>query len=359
MPTGSGGYVLGIDGQAFVLGAQSATIADAPDLNPATAITLAAWYFSADYEGHGNDALIDKACPTHSAPFYQYHLGVTGNDYRTDHEPASFVFDLAVNGSNRSLVYNPWTPGRWYHVAGTYDGSMQKLYVNGQLVRSQPVTGSISVYGRPLTIGTNVNTGYYPSGLIDEARIYDRALSAEEIRVLSMNPSGVPLMEPAIVAACPGEQADFTVSAVANGPRTYQWQIEALPGEWHSLGDDASALPGGGFAFASPAGSPGASITVNGRTGIFRIRCLLTSSCGTEVSTPSQLFVAAADLGVQGGLTGSDGLYDNNDFIAFISLFFSHDARADLGKVGGSLGSDGAFDNNDFIVFIALFFAGC
>ncbi|HZW06235.1 MAG TPA: GC-type dockerin domain-anchored protein [Phycisphaerales bacterium] len=67
----------------------------------------------------------------------------------------------------------------------------------------------------------------------------------------------------------------------------------------------------------------------------------------------------AADVGAQGGVEGSDGVLDNNDFVVFISLFFGHDPRADVGAQGGVPGSDGAWDNNDFVVFIDLFFAGC
>ena len=65
------------------------------------------------------------------------------------------------------------------------------------------------------------------------------------------------------------------------------------------------------------------------------------------------------DLGSAGGELGADGQLDNNDFIAFITLFFEGDARADFGSAGGVAGSDGAFDNNDFIAFITAFFANC
>ncbi|MFT3683987.1 MAG: GC-type dockerin domain-anchored protein [Phycisphaerales bacterium] len=67
----------------------------------------------------------------------------------------------------------------------------------------------------------------------------------------------------------------------------------------------------------------------------------------------------AADVGRSGGLPGSDGQLDNNDFIAFISFFFALDVRADFGVAGGLPGRDGAFDNNDFIAFIGAFFEGC
>ncbi|MDP1662604.1 MAG: S8 family serine peptidase [Phycisphaerales bacterium] len=68
-----------------------------------------------------------------------------------------------------------------------------------------------------------------------------------------------------------------------------------------------------------------------------------------------------ADIGVQGGLLGHDGLLDNNDFVVFIDRFFAQDAAADLGVQGGIVGHDGLFDNNDFVAFIDAFFArsGC
>ncbi|HYD02427.1 MAG TPA: GC-type dockerin domain-anchored protein [Phycisphaerales bacterium] len=69
--------------------------------------------------------------------------------------------------------------------------------------------------------------------------------------------------------------------------------------------------------------------------------------------------VCAADLGGPGGVPGSDGVLNNNDFIVFIDLFFAHAAAADVGTTGGTPGTDGVWDNNDFVVFIDRFFDGC
>jgi hypothetical protein len=66
-----------------------------------------------------------------------------------------------------------------------------------------------------------------------------------------------------------------------------------------------------------------------------------------------------ADLAGQGGDPVPDGLWDNNDFAQFVTLFFALDPRADLGSQGGVTGAYGLYDNNDFAAFIALFFAGC
>ncbi|HYD01201.1 MAG TPA: PQQ-dependent sugar dehydrogenase [Phycisphaerales bacterium] len=63
-----------------------------------------------------------------------------------------------------------------------------------------------------------------------------------------------------------------------------------------------------------------------------------------------------ADVGIQGGLPGADGLFDNNDFVVFIDFFFNGDPRADMGKQGGLRGVDQMLDNNDFVAFIDAFF---
>jgi hypothetical protein len=75
--------------------------------------------------------------------------------------------------------------------------------------------------------------------------------------------------------------------------------------------------------------------------------------------TPAAAVCGPADVGGPGGAPGADGLLNNNDFVVFIDLFFSHAPAADMGGTGGVAGADGSFDNNDFVVFIDRFFAGC
>lgn len=78
---------------------------------------------------------------------------------------------------------------RWNHLAVAYDGSVLQLYVNGRLAAEQnvnrvrapvstPARGSM-VFGRR---GDNSGDGYRFRGVIDEVRLYDRALKLEELR---------------------------------------------------------------------------------------------------------------------------------------------------------------------------------
>jgi Concanavalin A-like lectin/glucanases superfamily len=70
----------------------------------------------------------------------------------------------------------------WTDVAFTYDGATQRLYINGTQVASRATTGAIQTTDNPLWIGGNSPYGEYFQGLIDEARVYNRALTQAEIQ---------------------------------------------------------------------------------------------------------------------------------------------------------------------------------
>lgn len=76
-------------------------------------------------------------------------------------------------------------PGEWIHLVGTFEGSSIAIYVNGELDNGAKIAGEIAPGKFEPRIGTGEPRGKTAapfSGLIDELRIYDRALSAEEIK---------------------------------------------------------------------------------------------------------------------------------------------------------------------------------
>jgi len=102
----------------------------------------------------------------------------------------AFFYDGAarfyVNRWQDNLAYRAFTAtGSWHHFAGTYDGSTVKIYIDGVKGTDDNYSGAIVDAG-DFTIG---EIGDWASGRwhgkIDDVRVYNRVLSADEIAALA------------------------------------------------------------------------------------------------------------------------------------------------------------------------------
>ena len=73
------------------------------------------------------------------------------------------------------------TKGAWVHLAGTYDGSTYKLYVNGVLDKQQSGNAGVQNNTQPLVIGSWPLESKYFKGKIDEVRVWNIVRTATEI----------------------------------------------------------------------------------------------------------------------------------------------------------------------------------
>jgi len=83
--------------------------------------------------------------------------------------------------------------GEWYHFAGTFDGKTLRVYINGELEGEKEIGQPIAPSDLELWIGADDYgrpTDFFP-GVIDEVRIYNRALSADEIKEAMKGPTPV------------------------------------------------------------------------------------------------------------------------------------------------------------------------
>jgi hypothetical protein len=72
--------------------------------------------------------------------------------------------------------------GGWTHVLQTWDGKTLKLYMNGVMDAQTKAAGPLATGDSPVIIG---KLGVFAfKGLIDDVRIYNRALSAAEVKAL-------------------------------------------------------------------------------------------------------------------------------------------------------------------------------
>jgi Concanavalin A-like lectin/glucanases superfamily/Chitobiase/beta-hexosaminidase C-terminal domain/Family of unknown function (DUF6298) len=192
-----------------------------------------------------------------------------------------------VSGSTPNAV-NTWT-----HVALTYDGTTLRLYVNGVQAASQARTGSVQTNSNPLWIGGNSPYGEYFQGLIDEVRVYNRALSLAEIHTDMNTPiSGGGSTNPPV---SPPPNFNFFLSnsgnvAVTQGQSVSNTVTATLSsGSSQTVSFSTSGLPSG--ATASYTTSTACNPT-----------CLRTLNIATSASTPAGTYTITA-TGTGGGVT--------------------------------------------------------
>lgn len=107
------------------------------------------------------------------------------------HSYNNSVFEFAVenNSANRVYVQSTTQPvtGEWYHVAGVYDGSYVKLYVNGVLEAQAAQSGKINSYSNSFRFvfgewANSANNYRRFNGDIDEVTIWNVALTQTQVR---------------------------------------------------------------------------------------------------------------------------------------------------------------------------------
>ena len=142
-------------------------------LNPTNAVTVETWIkLDAASEGKTSSIPIIRR----NDAYLLRRDGVVNGGYFSFFIYDGTSWELGVN-SGFSPAF-----GVWYHIIGTYDGQHVKIYVNGRLKGSSVRNGAMPLNGNNTVIGF-WNTDYFP-GLIDEVRVYNQALSAEEIKNL-------------------------------------------------------------------------------------------------------------------------------------------------------------------------------
>ena len=107
----------------------------------------------------------------------------------------AFMYRLNSSPGGFGVAYGSWnnTAGleydvpleTWFNVAATWDGQMARFYVNGVFIGEDEITANLTEDGRQLVIGADY-PGAYESfwGVIDDVRVYNRALSADEMAEL-------------------------------------------------------------------------------------------------------------------------------------------------------------------------------
>jgi len=193
-PTASSGWATGKLGKGLSFDGVNnyVSITATSLLKPTVQMTIGGWVYAKSAPGLYNKALVfPYATSTWGAPYFSYNFGMhVGKPY------VGFAVDSDYTHggltSAQSLPLNKWSS-----ISGTFDSGIIKLYVNGVLDSTKDVTayGTSIIYGGRTKLFIGLDDGDYAvlerwNGLIDDVRIYNRALSAGEVRELFVDPYG-------------------------------------------------------------------------------------------------------------------------------------------------------------------------
>ena len=183
---GPEGGSLSVQGNGYVNVPDSTSIDSVTDQ-----VTVAAWMFLTAPVTSGSYA---TAISRQIGTGYGQHYHLSVND-----QNQAILFITTTTAGQQVIGGPPTFPQQtWVHLAGTYDGSQIRLYVNGVEVNNQAVTGPFAAETNPVILSGNGNGGppvisEFVPGQLDEVMLYRRALSADEIAQLACGallPSG-------------------------------------------------------------------------------------------------------------------------------------------------------------------------
>ena len=150
---------LNLDGQSW------AEVHDNASLDVTTAVTLEAWVY---WDGSNSSKGILGRWFSGNASYMLY----------ANNSTTLYFF---INTSSSAVTISGTG---WKHIVGTYDSTTRRVYIDGQEIGSgDAYNATIDVNDKPIEIGRYAgNTAYEYDGEIAQPRIYNRALSAEEVQ---------------------------------------------------------------------------------------------------------------------------------------------------------------------------------
>jgi RNA polymerase sigma factor (sigma-70 family) len=168
-----GAYEFTADGNEIV-------IANNKSLNPGQ-LTLSAW-IKTSYADAKWRRIFDKSYSR------GYALSVAGDWEKNDWR--GLVSTELGPGTHFLITKTKVNDGQWHHVVTTFDGTTEAIYLDGQIQGQSVSPGTVGATDFNLVIGCNRSNigaddlGMSFRGLIDEPRMWNRALSAKEVEYL-------------------------------------------------------------------------------------------------------------------------------------------------------------------------------
>ncbi|MCB9049735.1 MAG: hypothetical protein H6556_09905 [Lewinellaceae bacterium] len=104
------------------------------------------------------------------------HLKIVWTTNSNNAQFPNFISDMDSGDGNEMVI------GFWWYVTMVHDGENDIIYVNGLEANRKPALGELNTTARPLGFGNNPIEGrQYFQGALDNVKIYNKALTADEV----------------------------------------------------------------------------------------------------------------------------------------------------------------------------------
>ena len=167
------------------------------------------------------------------------------------------------DGTGANSLYSSqgsYQADKWQHISWTYDGSYLRIYINGSLDSSFAETHSPNTLNHPMSIGVEMRSAefrFWFKGLIDDVRIYSRALSEAEIQemyTLEKRANNAPVITQ-------GENVSVTMDEDGSPTAWAAPAIAATDADGDTLAWSVSTAPSNGAAEVDGIGASPATLT--------------------------------------------------------------------------------------------------
>ncbi|MEA2973857.1 MAG: hypothetical protein QOG82_2315 [Actinomycetota bacterium] len=136
-------------------------------LSPTGAVTVEAWVRPTAKPAAGSFTSVASKADSYSIQFNGPQIEFT-----------------TINGTTRRRVQAPASAvvvGQTYHVVGTFDGTTQRLYVNGVQLASGTFSGAMNVNTKAVVLGSWDTASEFLSGTVDDVAVYAKVLTPAQV----------------------------------------------------------------------------------------------------------------------------------------------------------------------------------
>ena len=325
---------------------QYVEVSNYSDLNP-TNISVEAWAKSSGSTWNANGTIVSKR-----NAYILYPVSASNN----------MRFYIYAGGSWQSVLFTADTSfdiTQWHHYVGTYDGTNLKIYVDGVLKNTSTPTGSINTSDTGvLTIGRDDGQAAYLDGSIDEVVIYNRAITADEVRKRNSAKLKYAVAKDAQGTPQAGIQTGDKVIIIFDAPTGATSITSANIGTALALSNGHSWLDGNGAIVTanwSATNYTNDTLTITLSTGT----SVPTVAVGDTISLSSGTLKDAFNRALEGSIVVGGNFGDN--FPADRIAYWNFDEQSG-GTAHDSIGNNHGTPNNSFWkterLFKGLYFDG-